>query len=73
MKHTVNPVLSPQGAYFFQALLKGGLIEKGGLFNLVKRINGRKVSRGRLVVPGRYTAFSNHKKIVKILYKELER
>ena len=25
------------------------------------------------MVPGRYTAFFNHKKIVKILYKELER
>ena len=30
---TVNPLLSPPGAYFFQALLRGGLIERGGLFN----------------------------------------
>ena len=29
---TVNPLLSPRGAYFFQALLRGGL------FNLAKRI-----------------------------------
>ena len=31
---TVNPLLSPQGAYFFQALLRGGggaLIERWGL------------------------------------------
>ena len=28
---TVNPLLSPPGAYFFQALLRGGLIERGGL------------------------------------------
>ena len=33
----VNPLLHPlreegEGAYFFQTLLKGGLIETGGLF-----------------------------------------
>ena len=28
---TVNPLLSPSGAYFFQALLRGGLIERGDL------------------------------------------
>ena len=43
--YTVNPLLSPPGgAYFFQALLKEGLIERGrlkerrGLFNLAKCI-----------------------------------
>ena len=44
--YTVNPLLSPPGgAYFFQALLKEGLIERGGrlkerggLFNVAKRI-----------------------------------
>ena len=29
---TVNPLLSPKGAYLFQAHLRGGLIETGGLF-----------------------------------------
>ena len=44
----VNPLLSCPGGLFFQALLMvGGLIERGGLFNLAKRINGSKVSRGR--------------------------
>ena len=33
---TVNPLLSPPGAYLFQAHLRGGLIETGGLFNLEK-------------------------------------
>ena len=34
--NTVNPLLSPPGAYLFQAHLRGvgGLIEMGGLFNL---------------------------------------
>ena len=35
---TVNPLLSPPGGLFFQVLLRGGLIERGGLFNLAKRI-----------------------------------
>ena len=38
---TVNPLLSHQGAYMylFQAHL-GDLLERGGLFNLAKRITG---------------------------------
>ena len=39
--NTVNPLLSPLGAYLFQAHLRGGglietggLFERGGLFNL---------------------------------------
>ena len=31
--YTVNPLLSPQGANLFQAHLRGGLMEMGGLFN----------------------------------------
>ena len=27
--NTVNPILSPRGAYLFQALLRWGLIESG--------------------------------------------
>ena len=48
--YTVNPLLSPPGANVFQTLLRGGGGLKkraGGLFNLVKCINGNKVSRGR--------------------------
>ena len=51
---TVNPLLSPPGAYFLQALLRwgglnreGGLKERGGGLFEAKRINGSKVSRGR--------------------------
>ena len=41
---TVNPLLSaPGGLFFSSTFFFGG----GGLFNLVKRINGSKVSRGR--------------------------
>ena len=56
---TVNPLLSPRGAYFLQALLRwgglnreGGLKERGGggLFE-AKRISGSKVSRGRTCGP----------------------
>ena len=46
---TVNPLLSPPGAYFLQALLRWGGLKRegeGGLFE-AKRINGSKVSRGR--------------------------
>ena len=39
---SVNPLLVPRGAYFFQALLRGGLKERGALFNLAKRITGSK-------------------------------
>ena len=33
-RHTVNPLLSPPGAYLFQAYLRGGggLIETGSVF-----------------------------------------
>ena len=35
--YTLNPLLSSRGAYFFQALLRGGL------FNLAKRITCNKL------------------------------
>ena len=35
-KNTVNPPLSPPGAYSFLTHLRGDLIEMGGLFNLEK-------------------------------------
>ena len=45
-----------------------------GLSNLAKRINGSRVSRGRTCGSrALYTAFSNNKKVVTILHKELER
>ena len=44
-KSSIKP---PGGLIFFQALfgVGGGLKREGGLFNLVKRINGSKVSQG---------------------------
>ena len=75
---TVNPLRSPPGGRIFSSTFEvggGGLNREGGLkrelwglFNLAKRINGGKVSReDGLVVPGRYTAFSNNKKMATIL------
>ena len=71
--HTVNPLLSPLGAYFSHLRWGGGLKREGGLFNLVKRINGSKGSRGRTCGSRGITAFSNNKKMVTILQRELER
>ena len=76
-KDTVNPLLSPPGGIFFQALLRRGLIETkgsrdgrgGGLFNLAKCINRSKVSQGRTCVTGRYTTFSNNNKMVTVMVK----
>ena len=63
-----------KSSIFFQALfgVGGGLKREGGLFNLVKRINGSKVSQGLTFFPGRYTAFSKNSKILTILHRELE-
>ena len=44
--YTVNPLLSPPGGLFISSMLEGGfnrgggLLERGGLFNLAKRITG---------------------------------
>ena len=63
-KSSIKP---PGGGLFFQALWggpnrEGGLKEGGGLFYLVKRINGTaRFLEDGLVVPGRYTIFSNNK------------
>ena len=35
---TVNPLLSPPEGLLFSSTFEGGLIERGGLFNLAKRI-----------------------------------
>ena len=75
---TVNPLLSPPWGLFFSSTFEGGLNregglkERGGLFNLAKCINGTNVSPDGLVVTGRFTAFSNNKKMVTILHRELE-
>ena len=45
-------------------------MERGGLFKLA---TGARFLEDRLVVPGRYTASSNDKKMVTILHRELER
>ena len=64
-KSSIKP---PGEAYFFKHFWggpnrEGGLKEGGGgLFYLVKRINGTAgFLEDGLVVPGRYTAFSNNK------------
>ena len=67
---TVNPLLSPSGGLFFSSTFEGGLNREGGLFNLA---TGARFLEDGLVVPGRYTALSNDKKMVTILHRELER
>ena len=57
------------GGLIFSSTFEGALNRERGLFNLAKHIKGSKVS----LVPGHYTAFSNNKKIVIILHRELER
>ena len=64
-KSSIKP---PGGGLFFSSTFEEGLIERGGLkeggglFYLVKRINGTaRFLEDGLVVPGRYTAFSNNK------------
>ena len=78
-KHTVNPLLRPPGGLFFSSTFEerlnrdeGGGVETRGVFNLANCINRSKVSQGRTCVTGRYTAFSNNKKMVTILHRELE-
>ena len=47
LSNTVNPLLSPPGGLiYFKHVWGGGLIERGGLFNLAKRITDSK-KRGR--------------------------
>ena len=57
--------------------MRGSLIERGGrlkeregLFNLA---TGARFLEDGLVVPGRYTALTNDKKMVTILHRELDR
>ena len=73
---TVNPLLSPPGGLFFSSTFEaglnreGGLKEREGLFNLA---TGARFLEDGLVVPGRYTALTNDKKMVTILHRELDR
>ena len=56
------------GGLFFSSTFEGG--GGGGLFNLVKRINRSKVSRGRIYGSrALYCFFSNNKKMVTILHR----
>ena len=72
-KDIINPLLSSPGGLFFSSTFEEGLNrDRGGLFNLTKCINRSKVSQGRTCVTGRYTAFSNNKKMVTILHRDLE-
>ena len=79
-KDTVNPLIGPPGGLYFPSTFEerlnrdegGGEVETGGFFDLAKCINRSKVSQRRTCVTGRYTAFSNNKKMVTILHRELE-
>ena len=74
---TVNPLLSPPGAYFLQALLRwgglnreGGLKERwGGAYLRRNASTGVRFLEDGLVVPGCYSAFSINKKMVTILHR----
>ena len=73
---TVNPLLSPRGAYFLQALLRwgglnreGGLKERGGAYLRRNASAGARFLEDGLVVPGCYSAFSINKKMVTILHR----
>ena len=67
---TVNPLLSPPGAYFLQALLRwGGLKREGGAYLRRNASTGARFLEDGLVVPGCYSAFSINKKMVTILHR----
>ena len=72
VKYRKSSIKPPRGAYFFEALLWGGLIERGAYLIQRKASTGAKFLEDGLVVPGHYTAFSNNKKMVTILHRELE-
>jgi len=46
--------------------------EVGDLFNFKRNATGARFLEDRLVVTGRYTAFSNNNKMVTILHREVE-
>ena len=62
----------PRELIFSSTFEEGLNRDREGLFNLTKCINRSKVSQGRTCVTGRYTAFSNNKKMVTILHRDLE-
>ena len=64
--------IKPPGGNFFPSTFEvvGG---RGNLFNLVKCINGRKVSRERTCGYRGLYCFSKNKKMATILHRELER
>ena len=75
MSLTVNPLLNPTGNLCFTSTFEGGLIERGGRKGREKGLikfskmyqRGARFLEDGLVVTGRYTAFSNNKKMVTIL------
>ena len=72
---SVNSLLSPPaGAYFFSCAFERGLEREGEGAYLIQRnvSTGATFLQDGLVVTGRYTTFSNNKKMVIILHRELE-
>ena len=60
-KSSIKP---PGGLIFFQALLRGGLIEMGGLKEKGGSFKEQGLSRTDLWFPGSIPALSNYKKMV---------
>ena len=61
--------IEPQGGSFFSSTFEGGLRREGGAYLWRNASTGARFLEDGLVVPGRYTAFSNNKKMVTILHR----
>ena len=68
----VNPLLSPPGGVFFSSTFQEGFIERGAYSIWRNASAGARFLDDGLVVPGRYTAFSNNKKMAAIERKAHE-
>ena len=72
---SVNSLLSPPaGAYFFSCAFERGLEREGdGAYLIYRNVStGATFLQDGLVVTGRYTTFSNNKKTVINVHRELE-
>ena len=68
----VNPLLSPPGDVFFSSTFQEGFIERGAYSIWRNASAGARFLDDGFVVPGRYTAFSNNKKMAAIERKANE-
>ena len=68
----VNPLLSPPGDVFFFKHFLGGLYREGAYSIWRNASAGARFLDDGLVVPGRYTAFSNNKRMAAIERKAHE-